>query len=263
MTATDRPARRGELWTIEDYALLFDALVRGLDDDEVAEFCERTPTAVRKRVHWLFDGAYSEKEALRALRKMAVAPDFEWEEFVRAAHQRDGKPLWDGAADGVLIRGWRAAQPPAMAELTEQLGAIEFDIAKRCIRLGLAEHLGEVVDRFGAAPGERLEVLAKLARAAVPVGILTVTAEDGSVVHQSLHTSLRAALAALPTLTITGTAEPAVWTATLCGVGEGSTRRLRTGAWGEWPDALAAEQDLEPAAEPVRRGWRRLLGRDT
>ncbi|GAB4590255.1 hypothetical protein [Nocardia sp. IFM 10818] len=154
MTATDRPARQGQPWTAEDYALLFDALARGLDDDDVADFCDRTPTGVRARARWLLDEAYADKSALRALRKMATAPDFEWEAFVREAHHRHGLPLWDGAADEVLIAGWSAARPPAMAELTELLGADERDIARRCIRLRLAEHCGEVVDHFGAAAGE-------------------------------------------------------------------------------------------------------------
>ncbi|WP_306362209.1 hypothetical protein [Nocardia sp. CC227C] len=262
MTATDCPARRGQPWTAEDYALLFDALARGLDDDDVADFCDRTVTGVRTRARWLLDDAYASGAALGALRRMATAPDFVWEDFVREAHERHGLPLWGAAADEVLVAGWSAVRPPTMAALTARWGVDERDIARRCIRLRLAEHVGEVVDRFGAAAGGELEVLARLARSAVPIGVLTVTDGAGAVVHQSLHPSLRAALAALPGLRFTEEVEPVAWAAALRAVGEGHTRVLRTGVWGEWPEDLAASADPSGPAQPVRRGWRRLLGRE-
>ncbi|SUA81250.1 Uncharacterised protein [Nocardia otitidiscaviarum] len=254
MTVTDRPARQGQPWTAEDYALLFDALARGLDDDDIADLCERTVTGVRTRARWLLDNAYAERSALGALGRMAAAPDFEWEDFVWETHQRHRLPLWGAAADEVLTTGWSAARPPSMAELTEQLGVGERDIARRCIRLRLAEHCGEVVDRFGAASGGELEVVARLARSAVPIGVLTVTDGGGAVVHQSLHPSLRAALAALPGLNLAEVVEPAAWTAALRAVGEGHTRALRTGVWGEWPEDLAASADLHDSAQSARRG---------
>lgn len=263
MTATDRPARQGQPWTAVDYELLFDALARGLDEDDIADFCDRTPAGIRGRARWLLDEAYAATAALRALRKIATAPDFEWEAFVRDSHQRHGLPLWDTATDEVLISGWSAARPPAMADLTALLGTDEREVARRCIRLRLAEHLGEVVDRFGAAEGGELEILARLARAAVPIGVLTVTGVDGVVVHQSLHANVRAALKALAGLSFAEGVEPVVWTAALRAVGEGHIRGLRTGAWGEWPeDDLAANLDLPLSTQPVRRGWRKLLRRD-
>ncbi|GAB4590256.1 hypothetical protein Ntsu_80880 [Nocardia sp. IFM 10818] len=76
--------------------------------------------------------------------------------------------------------------------------------------------------------------------------------------HQSLHPSLRTALAVLPGLRFADGVEPAVWTAALRAVGEGHTRRLRTGVWGEWPEDLDPSADLSASAQPVRKGPRRF-----
>ncbi|WP_280505876.1 hypothetical protein [Nocardia farcinica] len=247
--------RVGAVWCESDYRLLFEALALGMTDEEIAAHIDREVGGVRSRALLLVDNATSKKGALPMLRRLAEAPDFDWDTWVREVHTRENLPYWDTAADEALIGHWAAEPPPRIQQLCEQFGVGQDVIARRAIILGLAQTRAEVVDRFGAAPGSGLAVNAVLAKdkLAAAVAVLVVTDTTGEVLYLSLHPTTDEATTSLQDLTTTPLAAiQGRWTIGTRVVGEGSVRPTDTGTWPATTEYIPAPQE-----RPSR--WRRLL----
>ncbi|MFQ6331260.1 hypothetical protein ACLMAL_34705 [Nocardia sp. CWNU-33] len=239
MTATgEREDRQGSLWTGEDYQEFFGALATTATDEEIATQLGRTVGGVRSRAKFVLLGGYTGAIAMRKLREMVTKPGFDGEALAREAHAAKGYPFWDATTDEQLILAWAQTPTPGMSSLVERFGVTERDIARRCIRLRLADSTAEVVDHLGAEPGKVLDTWARMARnsTSVAVGVLVVTSSKGTVLHLSLHMSIDEAAQACAELDESAlTGMPAVWTIATRIVGEGSIREIATGAWDERP----------------------------
>jgi hypothetical protein len=237
MTGTgEREDRRGSLWTGEDYQEFFAALATPASDEQIAAQLGRTVGGVRSRAKFVLLDGYTGAIAMRKLREMVTQPGFDGEALAREAHAAAGYPFWDATTDEQLILAWAQTPPPSMASLVERFGVLERDIARRCIRLGLAVSTAEVADHLGAEPGKVLDTWARMARdnTSVAVGVLVVTSSKGTVLHLSLHTSINAAAQACAELDESALiGMPAVWTIATRIVGEGSIRDIATGTWAE------------------------------
>ncbi|MFI6959653.1 hypothetical protein ACIBJI_40080 [Nocardia sp. NPDC050408] len=272
MTATgEREDRRGSLWTGEDYQEFFAALATTASDEQIAAQLGRTPGAVRSRAKFVLLDGYTGAIAMRKLREMVTQPGFDGEALAREAHAAAGYPFWDATTDEQLILAWAKTPPPGMASLVQRFGVNERDIARRCIRLGLAVSTAEVADHLGAEPGKVLDTWARMAResSSVAVGVLVVTSSEGTVLHLSLHTSIDAAAQACTELDESDlTGSPAVWTIATRIVGEGSIRDTATGVWAErhrlGETIESADEPATVAADPPnhrRQPWWRLFRR--
>lgn len=255
--------RRGSLWTGDDYQALFAALATSVPDSEIAAQLGRSLDGLRSRAKFLLLDSYTPALALRKLRQMASEPGFDWETLAREAHAFANKPYWDAGTDERLILAWARNPAPSMADLVEEFGVGEQDIARRCMALKLAENRVEVVDHLGAEPGGELEYHARLGRdkANTAVGVLIITSATGAVLHLSLHTDIDAAAQACGEVDETTLEDlPAVWTIATRVLGEGSARATKTGSWTERPATEphpGAVSDPAPVQAVAR--WRRLL----
>ncbi|MGY2025979.1 hypothetical protein [Nocardia gipuzkoensis] len=257
--------RRGSLRTGDDYQALFAALATSAPDSEIAAQLGRSLDGLRGRAKFLLLDSYTPALALRKLRQMASAPEFDWETLAREAHTFRNLPYWDASTDERLILAWARNPAPTMAALVEEFGVGEQDIARRCIALELAQTRVEIVDHLGAEPGGDLAYQARLGRdkANTAVGVLVITSATGAVLHLSLHTDIDTAAQVCAEVDETALEDvPAAWTIATRVLGEGSARATRTGSWAEAPATephTDADSDPSPAAaEPVSR-WRRLL----
>ncbi|MER7450422.1 hypothetical protein ABTW96_09045 [Nocardia beijingensis] len=262
MTTGDR---RGSLWIGDDYRELFAALAASVPESEIAARLGRSLDGVRSRAKFLLLDGYTPALALRKLREMASAPDFDWESLARDAHAFRNQPYWDASTDERLILAWARNPAPTMAALVEEFGVGEQDIARRCMALNLAENRVEVVDHLGAEPGGDLEYHARLGRdkTNTAVGVLVITSATGAVLHLSLHPDIDTAEQACAKLDETALKDtPAVWTIATRVLGEGSARATMTGSWTERPTAESHTAAFsEPGTATVRTvpRWRRLL----
>ncbi|QIS02703.1 hypothetical protein F5X71_10550 [Nocardia brasiliensis] len=244
---------------------MFAALTTSAPDSEIAAQLGRSLDGLRGRAKFLLQDSYSSAVALRKLRQMASAPEFDWETLAREAHAFAYKPYWDASTDERLILAWARNPAPTMAALVEEFGVGEQDIARRCIALELAQTRVEVVDHLGAELGGDLAYQARLGRdkANTAVGVLAITSATGAVLHLSLHTDIDTAAQACGEVDETALEDlPAVWAIATRVLGEGSARATRTGSWAERPAAEhhtdEVSDSVATAAQPVSR-WRRLL----
>ncbi|WP_159850866.1 hypothetical protein, partial [Nocardia sp. CY41] len=257
--------RRGSLWTGDDYQALFAALATSVPDSEIAAQLGRSLEGLRGRAKFLLLDNYSSAVALRKLRQMASEPGFDWEPLARDAHAFANKPYWDARTDERLILAWARNPAPSMAELVEEFGVGEQDIARRCIALELAQTRVEIVDHLGAEPRGDLAYQARLGRdkANTAVGVLVLTSATGAVLHLSLHPDIDAAAQACGEVDETALEElPAVWTIATRVLGEGSIRATKSGSWTERPATephTDTVSDPAPAAARAVPRWRRLL----
>lgn len=154
------PQRHGDIWDVDDYEALCEALVALADDVAVAERLGREVPEVEAASRFLLPPTVlprlPEGSRLSYLRGVLLDPDYPWLENLQENH-RGMLPPWPKGGDRSLTQFWD--QGDALDFTAETLGATEMQVALRCIRLGLAQNLAEVVETMGA--GRESNVLAR------------------------------------------------------------------------------------------------------
>ncbi|MEV6071849.1 hypothetical protein AB0L82_35370 [Nocardia sp. NPDC052001] len=242
MTSRELP-RHYHVWDAHDYRMVVAGCLEGLSDEQIAVRAGRTVAALRDRGGYFVDPVPGNTCAAwsRLREELTLNPEYDWEATVRRRHAAEQLPYWDEAGDALLRRTWEQSAPTAgpgrwlrgrgrresrtrMADLEEDLGIHEFEIAKRLRYLKLAQNIVEVAERLGARDDGVLAARARMLsdRLAVTLWLLIVTDESGGVLSCSLHPTQDAAVTAKDAAAQKFRKHPlAVWT--ICGrsVGDG------------------------------------------
>lgn len=157
------PQRHGDVWDVEDYEALCEALTDLTDDAAVASRLGREIPEIIAAAHFLLPPDVSLRlpgEArLSYLRGTLLDPDFPWLENLQENH-RGMLPPWPKGGDRSLIQFWD--QGDGLGFIAATLGVPEMQVALRCIRLGLAQNLAEVVETIGAGSGQTVQMRANM-----------------------------------------------------------------------------------------------------
>ncbi|SNT65410.1 hypothetical protein SAMN05421812_12268 [Asanoa hainanensis] len=209
----ERPLRHGEAWSWTDYEQLLQGVFDGLSVRELAAKLRRTPGAVRAQLGQLVPDeakAWRTAERIDWLRRcLAENPEYDWQAVLNS-HLTDPFRLWSGTEECLLRDGWE--NRTALPDLVATLQISEPTIVHHLIKIGLAAHVGEVVDRLGATAGGSVEARARLLRAELSEAIYVVIVEGSRRPIASLHHSAEGAEKAMretignPTVT-----EPRRW----------------------------------------------------
>ena len=234
----EAPRRRGHLWEMVDYQRMMEAFRDGQDDEDVALEPGRSRASIKSRCRYLMEdiggpaSRMTGREAQNTLREMfADDPEWDWTQHVKDVHERKGPHLWDEAADALLTRAWER-ETPRLPDIARQFRASETEVAQRLIRVGVAQHFYEVVERLGCTPGEPLEVNARVARANAEALVWALVITRGTETeHLSLHATEAEAQQARDDLPVDD--EPPLltrrWTIAARMVGEGNIRSATSG----------------------------------
>lgn len=157
------PQRHGDVWDVDDYEALCEALKAQADDLAVASTLGREVTEVQAACRFLLppDAAtrLTEADRLPYLRGTLLDPAYPWLEHLQDNH-RGMIPPWPKGGDRALTQFWDQGDP--LDFIAETLGAPEMQVALRCVRLGLATNLAEVVETVGAGSGPAVQARANM-----------------------------------------------------------------------------------------------------
>lgn len=157
------PQRHGDIWDIEDYEALCEALRSSTDDIVVASTIGREITEVISATRFLISPDAVERvpeaDRMSYLRGVLHDPEYPWLENLQVNH-RGMTPPWPKGGDRALTQFWD--QGDDLSFTAETLGVPEMQVALRCVRLGLAQNLAEVVETMGAGTGPAVQARANM-----------------------------------------------------------------------------------------------------
>lgn len=157
------PQRHGDVWDVDDYEALCEALIAQTDDFAVADLLGREIAEVKDASRFLLPPATSahlpEDSRLPYLRGVLLDPTYPWLKHLQKNHQ-GMIPPWPKGGDRALVQFWD--QGDSLDFVAETLGAPEMQVALRCVRLGLARNLAEVVETMGAGSGDAVQARANM-----------------------------------------------------------------------------------------------------
>ena len=157
------PQRHGDVWDVDDYETLCDALATYTDDLAVASVLGREITDIQSAARFLLPPGIIERlpEASRLpyLRGVLLDPDYPWLEHLQE-NNHGMTPPWPKGGDRALAQFWD--QGDSLDFVAESLGAPEMQVALRCVRLGLAKNLAEVVETMGAGSDPAVQARANM-----------------------------------------------------------------------------------------------------
>lgn len=157
------PQRHGDVWDVDDYEALCDALTAQEDDLAVASALGREVSDVQGASRFLIAPNAIDRipaaNRLPYLRGVLLDPSYPWLENLQANHQ-GMTPPWPKGGDRALTQFWD--QGDSLDFVAETLGAPEMQVALRCVRLGLAQNLAEVVETMGAGSGTVVQARANM-----------------------------------------------------------------------------------------------------
>jgi hypothetical protein len=186
-----RPLRHGETWTWTDYELLLQGVFNGLTVQQIAAELMRTQGAIRAQLTRLVPDDAEISHAPRARtdwlrRRLAEDPEYDWQAVLNSRANAPYR-LWSRTEEQFLRDGWD--RRTALPDLVLKLQVSEPAIVHRLIELGLAAHIGEIVDRLGATPGGSVEARARLLRAELTEAIYVLVVVRAGRPITSLHHS--------------------------------------------------------------------------
>lgn len=154
------PQRYGDIWDIDDYEALCAQLLTPADDADIAATLGREIPEITAASRFLLPPDTIDRLPASArlpyLRGVLLDPDYPWLENLQHNH-RGMVPPWPKGGDRTLTQLWD--QGDRLDFTAETLGVPEMQAALRCVRLGLAQNLAEVVETMG--PGSEPSVQAR------------------------------------------------------------------------------------------------------
>lgn len=157
------PHRHGDTWDVEDYEALCQVLSTSSDDITVASAIGREITEVTSAARLLLPPDAIERlpqpDRMPYLRGVLHDPEYPWLENLQENH-RGMTPPWPKGGDRALTQFWD--QGDSLDFTAETLGAPEMQVALRCVRLGLAQNLAEVVETMGAGSDPMVQARANM-----------------------------------------------------------------------------------------------------
>ena len=144
------PDRHGDEWTVEDFDELVCTITSTQKDEVAAELLRRDLPEVQEAARFLIDPHVAERlpaeSRLPYLRGALLDPEYPWLENVEANH-RGRLPPWPMGGDQTLAEYWD--QGESLEFVAESLGVSELQVGLRCVRLGIADNLAEVIETLG------------------------------------------------------------------------------------------------------------------